>query len=208
MKIYLVFAPYSLYIGYIINHNLIIMKKIYPLILILIFANACQNNQESNSSKKDSVVEIGSAMMDGTNMMTPIILGEVSNQTTWLDYINAHNEKNLDRIAEINAADWEGYTADGSVVKGSEAHIEILDNWFKSANPKWEVKWMIANAAKNKEGVIEQWLTTGNDYSDLDADGNEIFEHNVHDILFVNGKIKKINVYKRAKAEEEMDFSY
>ena len=208
MKIYLVFAPYSLYIGYIINHNLIIMKKIYPLILILIFANACQNNQESNSSKKDSVVEIGSAMMDGTNMMTPIILGEVSNQAIWLDYINAHNEKNLDRIAEINAADWEGYTADGSVVKGSEAHIEILDNWFKSANPKWEVKWMIANAAKNKEGVIEQWLTTGNDYSDLDADGNEIFEHNVHDILFVNGKIKKINVYKRAKAKEEMDFSY
>jgi hypothetical protein len=208
MKIYLVFAPYSLYIGYIINHNLIIMKKIYSLILILIFANACQINQESNSSKKDSVIEIGSAMMDGTNMMTPIIVGEVSNQAIWLDYINAHNEKNLDRIAEINAADWEGYTADGSVVKGSEAHIEILDNWFKSANPKWEVKWMIANAAKNKEGVIEQWLTTGNDYSDVDADGNEIFEHNVHDILFVNGKIKKINVYKRAKAKEEMDFSY
>ena len=184
------------------------MKKIYSLILILIVANACQNNQESNSSKKDSVVEIGSAMMDGTDMMTPIIVGEVSNQATWLDYINAHNEKNLNKIAEINAADWEGYTADGSVVKGSEAHIEILDNWFKSANPKWEVKWMIANAAKNKEGVIEQWLTTGNDYSDVDADGNEIFEHNVHDILFVNGKIKKINVYKRAKAEEEMDFSY
>ena len=184
------------------------MKKIYSLILILIVSNACQNNQESNSSKKDSVVEIGSAMMDGTDMMTPIIVGEVSNQATWLDYINAHNEKNLDKIAEINAADWEGYTADGSVVKGSEAHIEILDNWFKSANPKWKVKWMIANAAKNKEGVIEQWLTTGNDYSDVDADGNEIFEHNVHDILFVNGKIKKINVYKRAKAEEEMDFSY
>tara|TARA_B100001063_G_scaffold48298_1_gene42137 strand:- start:168 stop:722 length:555 start_codon:yes stop_codon:yes gene_type:complete len=184
------------------------MKKIYSIILILIVTTGCQNTQVSKSSEKGLPIEIGSAMMDGTDMMTPIIVGEVSNQDTWLDYINAHNEKNLDRIAEINAADWEGYTADGSVVKGSEAHIEILDNWFKSANPKWEVKWMIANAAKNKEGVIEQWLTTGNDYSDVDADGNEIFEHNVHDILFVNGKIKKINVYKRAKAEEEMEFSY
>ena len=96
MKICFAFAPYSLYIENIINRNLIIMKKIYSLILILIFANACQNNQESNSSKKDSVVEIGSAMMDGTDMMTPIIVGEVSNQATWLDYINAHNEKNLD----------------------------------------------------------------------------------------------------------------
>ena len=67
---------------------------------------------------------------------------------------------------------------------------------------------MIANAAKNKEGVIEQWLTTGNDYTDVDAEENPIFEHNVHDVLFVNGKIKKINVYKRAKAEESGDFSY
>ena len=37
---------------------------------------------------------------------------------------------------------------------------------------------------------------------------NEIFEYNVHDILFENGKIKRINVYKRAKAQEEADFSY
>ncbi len=184
------------------------MKKIYSLMLVLIMATACQIVQENNSSERDSLVEIGSALMEGTNTMTPIIAGEVSNQAVWLDYINAHNEKNLAKIEEINAEDWEGYTADGSVVKGSKAHIEVLDNWFKSANPKWEVKWMIANAAKNKDGALEQWLTTGNDYTDVDADGNEIFEHNVHDILFVNGKIKKINVYKRAKAQEAAEFSY
>ena len=114
----------------------------------------------------------------------------------------------MDKIAEINAEDWEGYTADGSVVKGNNAHIEVLDNWFKSADPKWEVKWMVANAAKNKDGLLEQWLTTGNDYTDADTDGNEIFEHNVHDVLFVDGKIKKINVYKRAKAQESAEFSY
>jgi hypothetical protein len=67
---------------------------------------------------------------------------------------------------------------------------------------------MIANAAVNKDGITEQWLTTGNEYTDVDENGNEIFEHNVHDILFMDGKIKKINVYKRAKAQEEADFSY
>ena len=36
---------------------------------------------------------------------------------------------------------------------------------------------MIANAAKNKEGIIEQWLTTGNEYTDVDENGNEIFEY-------------------------------
>ena len=92
------------------------MKKIYSIILILIVTTGCQNTQVSKSSEKGLPIEIGSAMMDGTDMMTPIIVGEVSNQDTWLDYINAHNEKNLDRIAEINAADWEGYTADENVM--------------------------------------------------------------------------------------------
>ena len=27
---------------------------------------------------------------------------------------------------------------------------EILDNWFKTAKPRWEVRWMIANAGENK----------------------------------------------------------
>ena len=93
-----------------------------------------------------------------------------------------------DIIAEINAEDWEGYTADGSVVKGNAAHIEILDNWFNNANanPKWEVKWMIANAAKNKEGIIEQWLTTGNEYTDVDAVVENIFKNEQHELVCSN----------------------
>lgn len=179
------------------------MKNIYHLLFIGILFIGCNSNISN-----ENTTEIGSVLLDESSEMTPLFAGEISNQEIWLRYIQAHNDKNLDIIAEINADDWEGYTADGSVVIGNSNHIEILDNWFKTASPKWEVKWMIANAAKNKEGVIEQWLTTGNDYTDVDAEGNPIFEHNVHDVLFLNGKIKKINVYKRAKAEESADFSY
>ncbi len=67
---------------------------------------------------------------------------------------------------------------------------------------------MIANAAENEEGVMTQWLTTGNDYSDVDVNGNEVFEHNIHDIQFIDGKIKEIRVYKRSKAQDSLDFSY
>jgi len=182
------------------------MKKNIAFIMLVLLLSSCTQNQKTNEEKPG--LEIGSALMDGTTEMTAIVAGETSNQEIWLKYIQAHNDKNLDIIAEINADDWEGYTADGSVVKGNEAHIEILDNWFKNADPKWVVKWMIANAAVNKDGITEQWLTTGNEYTDVDENGNEIFEHNVHDILFKDGKIKKINVYKRAKAQEEADFSY
>ena len=41
-----------------------------------------------------------------------------------------------------------------------------------------------------------------------DENGNEIFEYNVHDVQFINGKIKRINVYKRAKERDLKEFSY
>ncbi len=180
-------------------------KQLFAFVLPLLMTSCVDVEQK----KMDSTpVVIGSAQMDGMEVMSSLTVGETDNQQIWLDYIQAHNEKDIAKIAAINAEDWVGYTADGSVVKGSKAHIEIMDNWFKTANPKWEVKWMIANAAKNKDGEMEQWLTTGNDYSDIDENGNAIFEHNVHDVQFVNGKIKKINVYKRAKAQDSLGFSY
>ena len=184
------------------------MKKVIYFCLASILIASCVNIESNKQSNEIKEVVIGSAIMEGTNSMTPLIVGKTENQEIWLEYIKAHNEKNLDKIAEINADDWEGYTADGSIIKGNKAHIEILDSWFKSSNPKWQVKWMIANAAKNKDGIIEQWLTTGNDYTDVDESGGEIFEHNVHDVQFINGKIKKINVYKRAKLQESAEFSY
>ncbi len=182
------------------------MKKILVLIITCTLIISCNMSSESKKEGKKSQ-EIGSVKMDD-GQMNPVIVGNLDNQQIWLDYIKAHNEKNLEKIAEINSDDWIGYTAEGSVAKGSDTHIEILDNWFKAANPKWEVKWMIANAAKNEEGVMTQWLTTGNDYSDIDENGEKIFEHNIHDIQFINGKIKEIRVYKRIKAEETKDFSY
>ena len=132
-----------------INLILIKMKNNFAYILLIMLLIGCANNQQQNSND-NSNLEIGSALMDGTTEMTPIIVGETSNQDIWIKYIQAHNDKNLDIISEINAEDWEGYTADGSVVKGNKAHIEILDNWFKNANPKWEVKWMIAMLQKIK----------------------------------------------------------
>ena len=44
-------------------------------------------------------------MMEGTSEMTPILVGETSNQAVWLEYIQAHNDRDLDKIAEINADD-------------------------------------------------------------------------------------------------------
>ena len=181
------------------------MKNIFYLSILSLILISCSSSNQNQSSNETEI--IGSGTLENGKKVQ-IVIGDTNNEQVWIDYIKAHNDRDLDKIAEINADDWEGYTADGSVVKGNEAHIEILDNWFKTASPKWEIKWMIANAAENEEGVIVQWLTTGNDYTDVDENGNEIFEHNVHDVQFLNGKIKRINVYSRAKAQDSAEFSY
>tara|TARA_B100000945_G_scaffold201050_1_gene161684 strand:- start:956 stop:1501 length:546 start_codon:yes stop_codon:yes gene_type:complete len=181
------------------------MKNIFYLSILSLILISCSSSNQNQSSNETEI--IGSGTLENGKKVQ-IVVGDTNNEQVWIDYIKAHNDRDLDKIAEINADDWEGYTADGSVVKGNEAHIEILDNWFKTASPKWEIKWMIANAAENEEGVIVQWLTTGNDYTDVDENGNEIFEHNVHDVQFVDGKIKRINVYSRAKAQDSAEFSY
>jgi len=181
------------------------MKNIFYLSILSLILISCSSSNQNQSSNETEI--IGSGTLENGKKVQ-IVIGDTNNEQVWIDYIKAHNDRDLDKIAEINADDWEGYTADGSVVKGNEAHIEILDNWFKTASPKWEIKWMIANAAENEEGVIVQWLTTGNDYTDIDENGNEIFEHNVHDVQFVDGKIKRINVYSRAKAQDSAEFSY
>ena len=181
------------------------MKNIFYLSILSLILISCSSSNQNQSSNETEI--IGSGTLENGKKVQ-IVIGDTNNEQVWIDYIKAHNDRDLDKIAEINADDWEGYTADGSVVKGNEAHIEILDNWFKTASPKWEIKWMIANAAENEEGVIVQWLTTGNDYTDVDENGNEIFEHNVHDVQFLNGKIKRINVYSRAKAQDSTEFSY
>ena len=128
------------------------MKNIFAYTLLFMFVIGCTDNKQQHSID-NSNLEIGSALMDGTTEMTPIIVGETSNQEIWIKYIQAHNDKNLDIIAKINSEDWEGYTADGSVVEGKKEHIEIVEKWYKKANQKWKEKGRMDNAGKNKDGV-------------------------------------------------------
>ena len=73
---------------------------------------------------------------DGTP--NQLFAGNTDKQQIWVDYIQAHNDRDLDGIATMNADDWEGYLPDGGVIKGNTTHIEFLKDWFSSSeNPKW-----------------------------------------------------------------------
>ena len=167
---------------------------------IFISVTAQAAHHEAGEMKSADV--IGTVFSDdGTP--NQLLAGNTDKQQIWVDYIQAHNDRDLEKIAEINADDWEGYVPDGSVIKGNDAHIEWLRDWFATSDsPNWRVKWMIANDGVNAEGTTETWLTTGNDITFNDADGNEVTEHHVHDVRFVGSKIRRVNVYSRLPSKE------
>ena len=167
----------------------------------LVLALGVQASHHEEGETSENTVIGTTYSEDGTAHR--LFAGNTDNQQIWVDYIQAHNDRDLEKIAAINAEDWVGYLPDGNIVKGNEAHIEFLDAWFKSSdNPSWEVKWMIANSGSSNGEAVEHWLTTGNDITFTDGEGNEVKENHVHDVQFVGNQIKRINVYSRPASDE------
>ena len=177
------------------------MKNTLTAALSILISFAAQAGHHE-AGEMNSAAVIGTVYSDdGTT--NQLLAGNTDKQQIWVDYIQAHNDRDLDRVAAVNADDWEGYLPDGGVIKGNTTHIEFLKEWFSSSeNPKWEVMWMIANDGATNGGATETWLTTGNDITFNNADGKRVTEHHVHDIQFVGDKIKRINVYSRLSQKE------
>ena len=65
----------------------------------------------------------------------------------------------------------------------------------------WKVNWMATNTVQQKDGEKRNWLTTGNDVTDT-VNGEETMIHSILDANIVDGKIKQLYIYDRAKDKE------
>jgi len=124
----------------------------------------------------------------------PLIPGDSANVRIWLDYIQAHNDRDFAAIAAMNAADFRGIAAHGEVVEGSDAHTAFLQNWVATENPQWRVWWVIANDGENSDGIMEEWLATGNVVTTQGPDGKLVKTYETIDVLLEEGKVKLLNV--------------
>jgi ketosteroid isomerase-like protein len=120
--------------------------------------------------------------------------GDAASVQIWVDYIQAHNDRDFEKIAAMNADDFKGIAASGEVVEGSAAHTAFLEKWIAAESPQWQVWWVIANDGENAEGKMEQWLATGNVVTTTDPDGAERRTYETVDVLLEGGKIKLLNV--------------
>ena len=137
----------------------------------------------------------------GDGSSKPLLAGSAVNAQLWIDYIQAHNERDFDKIAAMNAADFKGITAGGEVVSGSEAQAAFLRNWVAIENPQWAVWWVIPNDGENEEGGMEKWLATGNVITATGPDGTERKTYETVDVLIEDGKIRLLNVASQTMPE-------
>lgn len=166
------------------------MKKFVLLILIVAVGVACQSPQVEDQP-------IGYDISD-KGVERTLYGGDIATVTVWEDYVKAHNENDLEAIRSFNAEGFKAWGPRGEFIDGSDAHIEFLSNWFAQNNPKWKSKYFIANEFTDKDGKLQQWVTSGH-YVTLTVDEKEITVNQVHDALIADGKVQRFYVYERAE---------
>ncbi|MBM27886.1 MAG: hypothetical protein CME58_05860 [Halieaceae bacterium] len=134
----------------------------------------------------------------GDGSAKPLRAGDTASVQMWVDYIQAHNDRDFEKIAAMNTDNFKGVAPTGEVVRGSEAHRAFLENWIAAEDPQWQVWWVIANDGENAEGETEQWLATGNIVTATGPDGAEKKTYETIDILIEDGKIRLLNVAAQA----------
>lgn len=171
------------------------MRK-YSLLIVLIITLSCNSN-----TKEAKDTQIGIEISDKGERLD-LNAGEMSTVTIWENYIDAHNNRDIEAIKSMNAEEFKAYGPQGEFIDGSEAHGEFLMAWFKDNQPKWRSKYYIANEVEDDKGNLMQWVTSGHDVT-LTVDSLEVNVVQVHDALIKNGKIQKFYVYERVKQDNE-----
>ena len=175
------------------------MNKLLSITSMVLLAQlSFAGHHESGHMKNDTV--IGYEILDGEKL--DIVAGDPSHIKIWVDYVEAHNQRDLEAIDKTNASNFEGKAANGVIINGAEAHAAFLKEWFMTSNPTWKYNYAMANDVPQADGSIHHWVTSSYTVTDI-IDGKEVVSDDLFDVRIENKKILKINVASRAVLAEE-----
>jgi hypothetical protein len=146
------------------------MNKLASFVSLFLLAQiAVAGHHESGHMKKSAV--IGYEISDAGEKLD-IVAGDPSLVKIWVDYVEAHNQRDLEAIGKTNADDLVGKAPNGVIVNGSAEHIAFLKNWFETSSPSWEFVYAMANDVPQADGSIHHWVTSSYKVTD-NIDGKE-----------------------------------
>ena len=174
-------------------------KALLSICLFLIAQTSFAGHHEK--SEKVTKTILGYEISDEGEKLD-IVTGDISIIDIWVNYVEAHNKRDLEAIDNTNASDFEGRASNGLVVKGPEAHAAFLKEWFATSNPSWELNYVMASDVLQTDGTHDHWVTSSYTLTDT-IDGKEVASEELFDVQIEKGKIKFILVRSRALINEE-----
>ena len=173
-------------------------KALLSICVLMLTQTSIAGHHEKNEGSAKTI--IGYEIIDGERLK--IAAGESSAIDILVEYVEAHNERDLEKIDSMNADDFEGRAPNGIIVKGREAHAEFLKEWFERSNPSWKFNYAMANDVIQADGSADHWVTSLYTLTDT-ANGEEVVREEMFDVQIENGKIKNIMVASRAVISED-----
>ena len=107
---------------------------------------------------------------------------------TYKNWIQAHNDKDIDAVLSYETEDVRLDLSSGTVISGAEAHREGLSNYFES-NPEWNLYWALPYVGVT-EGEV--WIIAGQVVTTDDSRVQRMI-----DAQFTDGKISRVIVYDK-----------
>ena len=187
----------------IFNLNLLkftTMKKIFIITFLTIFTFSCESpapaEMEAERAPGFLRTPDGDVAADDANP---------ENLDLWDKYIEAHNNRDLDAIASMNIDSTQQMGSfkiigpDGSLIDGTDTHIEFLKGWFEAENPTWNTFFSYTMKVENQPG---EWVISGSQVKKT-VDGEEVTSYDIIDAYIEEGKIGAFWVYTRAEGSQE-----
>ena len=178
-------------------------KEILTIILIILSGIYFAMNKQTKTASEGVMVtgentndnlKIGYEILNGEEKVS-LNAGDLSTLKVWEKYLDAHNNKDLEAIRNLNHDDIKVLGPTGKIINGSDEHIEFLDNWFNENNPSWSTYYMIANELLEND-TLKQYVTSCHEMT-LTIDSNQVKIGQIHDAWIIDGKVKKFYVYER-----------
>jgi len=176
------------------------MNKLLLYTVILGSLISCQAPAESGSDKSNEPTVIGYEFNDEGEKQN-LIAGDVSIIDTYMEFIQAHNDRNIDKIMNMVQDSILIKTQDARELKGKDKHRQALEEWFPESNPMWTIKWMATNTVEVKDGENRHSLTTGIEIKET-INNKERMREQILDVNFVGKMIKELSIYERSEPIE------
>ena len=178
-------------------------KTITSILTILILSNCSQQEiSKNNIEEKKSISTAGFSNIWDYKASGGIMIGNQKSVDLLNEYIEFHNERNYEKIREMDSDSIQISGPNGESINGSDEHIPFLKEWFNNANTTWKPIWgtSIKNVNDDNGSLVLSVFDNTTILPDTTIRTNELIQAYINN----NGKIIAFWVNSRGLTAKEI----